>query len=56
MLQVIPLSTDPEILNGIAWSGVLDRAFKENLDKFPDIYWQSFGSQDGFMRVYPAAR
>ncbi len=34
----------------------MDAAFKENAERFPDLYWQSFGAQQGFMRVYPAAR
>ena len=47
---------DPEILNGIVWTEALDAAFLENERSDPDIFWQSFGSQDGFMRFYPAAR
>ena len=52
----MPLPADPEILNGIEWTEALDEAFLENKRSDPDIYWQSFGSQDGFMRFYPAAR
>ena len=52
----MPVPADPEILNGIKWTEALDEAFLENKRSDPDIYWQSFGSQDGFMRFYPAAR
>ncbi|XP_040580279.1 voltage-dependent calcium channel subunit alpha-2/delta-2 isoform X4 [Lepeophtheirus salmonis] len=47
---------DPDILNGIEWSGALDDVLKDNYKKYPGVYWQSFGSQTGFLRVYPAAR
>ncbi|XP_071749131.1 voltage-dependent calcium channel subunit alpha-2/delta-2 isoform X14 [Lepeophtheirus salmonis] len=46
----------PDILNGIEWSGALDDVLKDNYKKYPGVYWQSFGSQTGFLRVYPAAR
>jgi len=47
---------DPDILNGLAWSGNLDEIFRENAEKFPVIYWQSFASNEGYMRMFPAAR
>ena len=50
------LISDPEILNGIEMSRGLDEAFKKNARDFPDIYWQSFGSQDGYMRFFPTAK
>ena len=48
--------SDPDVLNGINWSGDLDEIFKKNGQEFPGIYWQSFGSRNGYLRVYPAAR
>lgn len=48
------LPADPNILNTIAWTQALDLTFKANARRFPGIYWQSFGSQEGVMRVYPA--
>ena len=50
------LISDPDVLNGINWSGDLDEIFKKNRQEFPGIYWQSFGSRNGYLRVYPAAR
>ena len=47
---------DPEILNEISWSKDLEKVFLENRRDYPDIYWQSFGSQEGVMRIYPLAR
>lgn len=47
---------DPDILNGLSWSKNLDDVFRENAEKFPEIYWQSFASRDGYMRIYPTAR
>ncbi len=47
---------DPEILNGIHWSDDLDTAFLSNRASDPDIYWQGFGSQEGYLRFFPAAR
>lgn len=48
--------SDPEILNTIHWTQALDATFKENAKRFPDVYWQSFGSQEGVLRVYPASQ
>ena len=48
--------TDPNILNTINWSQALDATFKANAKRYPDIYWQTFGSQDGVLRVYPASQ
>lgn len=45
---------DPEVLNGVKWSAALDSAFKENIEKDSSLRWQFFGSQSGFMRIYPA--
>jgi VWA N-terminal len=49
-------ATDPQILNGLKWSTALEPVFKENLRLDPNLRWQYFGSQRGFMRVYPAFR
>ncbi|XP_059488918.1 voltage-dependent calcium channel subunit alpha-2/delta-2-like isoform X2 [Neocloeon triangulifer] len=46
----------PQILNGLRWSSALDAVFKENARLDPNLKWQYFGSQRGFMRVYPAFR
>jgi hypothetical protein len=48
--------TDPKILNTIAWTGGLDATFKANAERYPGVYWQTFGSQDGVLRVYPASK
>ncbi|KAG8232873.1 hypothetical protein J437_LFUL011579, partial [Ladona fulva] len=47
---------DPQILNGLKWSSSLNEVFKENLRLDPSLRWQYFGSQRGFMRVFPALR
>ena len=47
---------DPNILNSISWTQALDETFKSNAAKYPGIYWQSFGTQEGVMRVYPASQ
>ncbi|XP_053376800.1 voltage-dependent calcium channel subunit alpha-2/delta-2-like [Mercenaria mercenaria] len=47
---------DIEILNGLEWSAALDKVFIENYNKDPEILWQYFGSQSGFMRTLPASR
>ena len=44
------------MLNEINWSKQLEEAFMKNRDDYPDIYWQSFGSQKGMLRIYPLAR
>merc|ERR1712223_1639134 len=46
----------PNILNSIAWTKNLDETFKANSEKYPGIYWQTFGSQEGILRVYPASK
>ena len=48
--------TDPDILNSIAWTQALDETFKANMRRYPGIYWQSFGSQEGILRMYPASQ
>ena len=48
--------SDPNILNTIAWTQALDETFKANAARFPGIYWQSFGSQEGVLRMYPASQ
>ncbi|XP_052779430.1 voltage-dependent calcium channel subunit alpha-2/delta-2-like isoform X2 [Mya arenaria] len=47
---------DKEILNGLKWSAALDEVFYENYQNDPEILWQYFGSQSGFMRTLPASR
>ena len=47
------VSADKEILNGLQWSGELDEVFYENYENDPEILWQYFGSQSGFMRTLP---
>ncbi|XP_046405840.1 voltage-dependent calcium channel subunit alpha-2/delta-2-like isoform X2 [Ischnura elegans] len=47
---------DPQILNGLKWTSALNEAFEENVRLDPSLRWQYFGSQRGFMRVYPAFR
>lgn len=45
---------DRRILNGLLWSSQLDPVFQENAENDSKLAWQFFGSQDGFLRVYPA--
>lgn len=47
------LFTDVEILNGLQWSAALDKTFMKNYENDPEILWQYFGSQSGFMRTLP---
>jgi len=56
LLKICFPATDPQILNGLKWSAALEPVFKENLRLDPNLRWQYFGSQRGFMRVYPAFR
>ncbi|MPC20683.1 Voltage-dependent calcium channel subunit alpha-2/delta-2 [Portunus trituberculatus] len=51
-----PEPLDPEILNGLQWSAVVDQVFQKNYEKDPTLMWQYFAAQTGFMRVYPATR
>ena len=51
-----PFIPDPDILNEINWSKKLEEVFLENRKNYPKIYWQSFGSQKGVLRIYPLAR
>jgi len=46
----------PNMLNEINWSKQLEEVFKDNRKSYPEIYWQSFGSQKGMLRIYPLAR
>ena len=48
--------SDPDILNEINWSKKMEEAFLENRNQYPNIYWQSFGSQKGVLRIFPLAR
>ncbi|CAH3179392.1 unnamed protein product [Porites evermanni] len=43
-----------EIVNGIQWTSSLDGVFDRNSHDDPTSSWQYFGSDKGFMRVYPA--
>ncbi|GAB1597394.1 voltage-dependent calcium channel subunit alpha-2/delta-2 isoform X4, partial [Argonauta hians] len=45
-----------DILKGLGWSAQLDKVFEENYKKNKKLLWQYFGSQSGFMRMYPASR
>ncbi|CAG2227967.1 unnamed protein product [Mytilus edulis] len=45
-----------DILNGLKWSNDLDQAFMKNYENDPDILWQYFGSQTGFMRTFPGSK
>lgn len=47
---------DQQILNGVKWSQALDVAFRQNAEKDPDLLWQYFGSEVGYMRMFPANR
>ncbi|CAN8018116.1 unnamed protein product [Ixodes persulcatus] len=47
---------DAEVLNGLKWSQALDEAFRQNAGKDPDLLWQYFGSEVGYMRMFPANR
>ncbi|XP_059148608.1 voltage-dependent calcium channel subunit alpha-2/delta-2-like isoform X3 [Physella acuta] len=47
---------DIDILNGLNWSAALDEQFIDNFNSDPEILWQYFGSQTGFMRTFPAAQ
>ena len=53
---VLYLIPDPNMLNEINWSKQLEEVFKDNRKSYPEIYWQSFGSQKGMLRIYPLAR
>ncbi|XP_055010012.1 voltage-dependent calcium channel subunit alpha-2/delta-4 [Boleophthalmus pectinirostris] len=44
---------DPDIVNGVYMSEVLDDVFIENFQKDPTLTWQYFGSATGFFRLYP---
>ncbi|CAH1784579.1 unnamed protein product [Owenia fusiformis] len=47
---------DIEILNGLEWSRAIEDQWKKNAEDYPDLLWQYFGSQQGFMRNYPASK
>ncbi|XP_074646736.1 voltage-dependent calcium channel subunit alpha-2/delta-2-like [Tubulanus polymorphus] len=47
---------DYDILQGLKWSARLDEIFAENRRRDPEIMWQNFGSQAGFMRTLPASK
>lgn len=49
--NVVP--ADAEVLNGLKWSQALDEAFRQNAGKDPDLLWQYFGSEVGYMRMFP---
>ena len=44
------------MLNEINWSKQLEEVFLENRKNYSEIYWQSFGSQTGMLRIFPLAR
>jgi voltage-dependent calcium channel alpha-2/delta-3 len=45
-----------EIMNSIAWSDGLTPVFRNNLAYDPNLNWQFFGSNEGFLRLFPAAK
>ncbi|XP_070192583.1 voltage-dependent calcium channel subunit alpha-2/delta-1-like isoform X2 [Littorina saxatilis] len=47
---------DIDILNGLQWTAALDEQFKKNFQRDPQMLWQFFGCQTGFMRTYPASK
>ncbi|RWS27682.1 voltage-dependent calcium channel subunit alpha-2/delta-3-like protein [Leptotrombidium deliense] len=46
----------PTVMNSIKWSEALLLTFKQNKNTDSDLYWQYFCSNDGFLRLYPAAK
>ncbi|XP_076015075.1 voltage-dependent calcium channel subunit alpha-2/delta-4 isoform X2 [Genypterus blacodes] len=44
---------DPDIVNGVYMSEVLDDVFIDNFQKDATLTWQYFGSSTGFFRLYP---
>lgn len=46
----------PEVVNDIKWSEGLTQVFRNNLAFDPNLSWQFFGSNTGFLRIWPAAR
>ncbi|XP_039092280.1 voltage-dependent calcium channel subunit alpha-2/delta-4 [Hyaena hyaena] len=49
-------SKDPDILNGVYMSEVLNTVFVENFQRDPTLTWQYFGSSTGFFRIYPGIK
>jgi hypothetical protein len=45
--------TAPSVLNGVAWSAVLDETFRKNFEDDATLSWQYFASQSGFLRNFP---
>lgn len=57
--SVIHVPTDvfdgaSKIVNGIEWTSALESVFEGNRHEDPSLSWQYFGSDEGFMRIYPA--
>lgn len=52
-INLYPYISDVKILNGLKWTAALDKVFAENYKNDPEILWQYFGSQTGFMRTLP---
>lgn len=57
--SVIHVPTDvfdgaSKIVNGIEWTSALESVFEGNRHEDPSLSWQYFGSDEGFMRTYPA--
>lgn len=44
------------LINQIAWSEGLTQVFRNNLAYDPNLNWQYFGSSEGFLRLFPAAK
>lgn len=45
-----------EVVNHVKWSEGLTQTFRNNLAFDPNLSWQFFGSNTGFMRIWPAAK
>lgn len=45
-----------DVVNHVKWSEGLTQVFKNNLAFDPYLSWQFFGSNTGFMRIWPAAK
>ena len=44
------------VINDVKWSEGLTQVFRNNLAFDPNLSWQFFGSNNGFVRVWPASK